>query len=623
VKASSHQQWVERLVNAAQSGALLDLADGLPSDPGTVDSWNHERTLPAAPLREVLIRADLAFDPRGLRIRGARITGDLDLAYITFSHPLELIECDIQGDINMNYATLKALRFTGTRTRTLGLDGAHISGDLYADEGFKTYGQFRAPGAHIGGRLRMNGATLTSPDGYALILDFVEISGGLSADISFNTHGEFRAPNAHIGGELRMNGATLTNPSGDALLLDTADITRVMLAMDGFRTEGTFRARGAHFGELNLSGATLSNPDGYAIDLDGAEIAADMIARDGFRTEGNIRAVGARIGDDLTLSGATLTNPDGYALLLDRTEIGRNLFARGSTAEGIVRAASARIGGDLILSGATLSNRDGDALDLEGTEIKGSLICDDADVDGIIDLRRAIIGDLVTPEAGSAPGLLVATGWEIRDLHGRLRNDWRAAHRWLKTAPHSQQSVQPWHALAAVYERNGQPTDGRRLRLAAANRVTSNAPWPAKVGRTIYLCVVGHGYYPLLAGLWLALVVLAGSLIVASYRADFVPTNSDAANNATLAHDQLTHNTTPVPITAETPCAAHPNYPCLNPFTYTLSALVPSVGTTTTEWAIRSNAALAPTVALPLLKLTAWALTALLLAGVTGLLRKT
>jgi len=124
--------------------------------------------------------------------------------------------------------------------------------------------------------------------------------------------------------------------------------------------------------------------------------------------------------------------------------------------------------------------------------------------------------------------------------------------------------------------------------------------------RLSYGALVGHGYYPLLAGFWLAMAILAGSIIVATNRVDFVP-NRDPANSAAIAYLQQTHN----PIPTQTP---------LKPVNYTLSALLPTaVGNAASDWTVRADATWL-SFGLTVLKLTAWVVTALLLAGVTGLL---
>ena len=217
-----------------------------------------------------------------------------------------------------------------------------------------------------------------------------------------------------------------------------------------------------------------------------------------------------------------------------------------------------------------------------------------------------------------------ATGWKVNDIHGPLRDDWAAAKRWLGTSPSWVTSVQPWHALADVYERNGDPARARRLRFAAANKVTRQSPWPTRIVRGFYGALVGHGYYPLLALGWLIAVVLAGWLMVANAPEDIVPTNEKDAIAAVDAHASATRTAPAVaPITAETPCESHPAYPCLNSLTFALDNLAPaSISAASTSWMIKSDATWLMLI-LDVLKLFAWALAALLLAGVTGLLRKT
>jgi hypothetical protein len=53
------------------------------------------------------------------------------------------------------------------------------------------------------------------------------------------------------------------------------------------------------------------------------------------------------------------------------------------------------------------------------------------------------------------------------------------------------------------------------------------------------------------------------------------------------------------------------------------SILPPAGAAIGSDWVVAPDATLVLTVGLPLLKLASWALAALLLAGVTGLLRKT
>jgi hypothetical protein len=328
----------------------------------------------------------------------------------------------------------------------------------------------------------------------------------------------------------------------------------------------------------------------------------------------------------MALRGATLRNENGEALTLDRAEINGGVVAdKGFTADGEVRAVGARIGGVLTLSGATIRNASGNGINLESSSM-ARLILMPSFVDGRVWLYRTVIGDLITGH--QPPGPLVATGWKVSDLHGPLREDVTPAMRWLETDPTSNDptaktSVQPWHALAAIYERSGDPAGARKLRYRAAKKMTSQSAGMTKIAGRFYDGLVGHGYYPMRALGWLAVVVLAGWLLVAVAEEDIVPTNMKDAIAAVNDQAVATKTSAPAgPITARTPCDSHPAYPCADSFNFALNALAPASVSANTYWTARPGV-IWLTVVLAVLKLFGWVLVALLLAGVTGLLRKT
>lgn len=506
----------------------------------------------------------------------------------------------------------------------LTLDRARIVGDLAA-AGLQAKGAVRALGIRVGADLDLSYAKLWKADGYALNLDGAEVTGAVFAR-DLEADGEVSAVGVRFLGQLDLSAALLGRAhQGDAFTLEAAEISRSVLA-EGLVADGQVAIHGVRIGGiLNLRAATLRNAYGFALSLDRSEIAEDVWAR-GLRAEGAIRALGARIGGILDLTRATLRKPvvpnvhgnvtgrEGarvtnemtkhrYALRLDAAEIAADVWAQGLEVVGELRAKGARFGGSLDLSKAKLCNRDGDALNLESSSVERLKLGSVVDIRGQLHLYRSAIADLTT-ETDRPPKPLVATGWAVRDIHGPLREDWAAARLWLKTT--SEKSAQPWVALAEVYERNGEPAAARRLHVAAANRVTKNAPLWAKPLRTTYLCVAGHGYYPMLAAFWLVMVAVLATGIVDANQADFV-SNHNATDIAAITYLQRTHTPTPTPT-------------ALQPFSYALSALLPTaVGNATSDWTVTATWL---TITLTGLKLTAWILTALLLAGVTGLLRK-
>jgi hypothetical protein len=105
-----------------------------------------------------------------------------------------------------------------------------------------------------------------------------------------------------------------------------------------------------------------------------------------------------------------------------------------------------------------------------------------------------------------------------------IRHDRKAAADWLRRHNAAKEFVaQPWHELANVYERNGQPADARWMRWNAAQGVTHTSPLWSKI-RNIYGAAVGHGYYPLRAAGWLIGLIVASWIIVAANQAVFTPT---------------------------------------------------------------------------------------------------
>jgi hypothetical protein len=123
---------------------------------------------------------------------------------------------------------------------------------------------------------------------------------------------------------------------------------------------------------------------------------------------------------------------------------------------------------------------------------------------------------------------------------------------------------------------------------------------------------------------WLVLALGLTAVLTANNRGDFAPTNASlAAPSQPSGQSGSGIRTTPEPITGATPCEQiDPSYPCLRPELFALDTLLPpGTGSQASAWRIVDSGSLAW--ALTALKSFAWVATVLLLAGFTGLLRKT
>src|SRR5262245_43933731 len=98
-------------------GEWLDLAaDDEAVDEAAMRSWGESRTCRARVIRDSL-RGRLAADPdpHGLRLRGARITGRLDLENVTTDVHLELADCLLEEGVLARDARLAFVALTRCR----------------------------------------------------------------------------------------------------------------------------------------------------------------------------------------------------------------------------------------------------------------------------------------------------------------------------------------------------------------------------------------------------------------------------------------------------------------------------------------------------------------------------
>ncbi len=702
---------MDRLRRAATLGEVLDFAP---------DAAEHLplRRIPAENIRALLLEPGITFDPRGLQVHGALVTGTLDLDYAKVPCRIVFVNCRFENRPSFKQAnipelilkhvklpglSLRSARLTGDCTLTgirssrnvdaqnvriggnlelgkgkldnlgvcaLNLDGADINGDVNLAD-LVASSAVRAVGAHIRGDLFMERAELSNREGLALFLDKAEIKGGVFLN-EVVADGEVRALGAHFGGQLGMQKAKLNSPGGSALSLDGAEIkgdaflgalvasgevralgtgiggqlgmqkaklnnlggTALNLGrtyikgsafLDGLESKGVIRALSVHVGgQLSMKEADLHSLERPTMILNGALIDGNTLLN-GLTANGEVRALGAQFGGQFGLQKANLVNPGGRALNLTRSYIKGVTSLDGLTASGEVRAVGVNSGGEFVLKRAKLTNLNGLALNLSGATL-GSLILDDVfSADGRLDLSFVTIHILSMGEKQPVTGmplLSTAHGWKLGTVHGFLRTDRNSARRWLDTIDdqpmtgnRKEFASQPWKELARIYDQIGQPEDARRLHFWAAKRTTRVVPWTSKLIRWPYSGLVGYGYYPLmvlgwLTTLWTVVVILcflnAGAFTPADHRFSTV---------------KVTTSNGPVEVRNTGATAHPPNYPPFNAGLFAVETALPTAAIgQTAAWRVTENTWLPSVFAV--IKGLAWILTALLLAGITGILRK-
>jgi hypothetical protein len=217
-------------------------------------------------------------------------------------------------------------------------------------------GAVRLPGAHIGRQFDCTGASLRNDSGPALLADTLQTGQGILlrgfTATGARDLGAVRLLGAHIGGTLECDGATLRNDSGPALNADGLEVDQAMFLRAGFTATGdgdlgAVRLLGAHIGrQFDCTGASLRNDSGPALVADGLEVDQGMFLR-GFTAT----CAGANVA--VNLSGARVGGTLGFdpARLKHATDPHRRLAVDGLTYAGVPRLISARNWRELLRHG--------------------------------------------------------------------------------------------------------------------------------------------------------------------------------------------------------------------------------------------------------------------------------
>lgn len=226
---SNHLQLIpspveERLIECVRDGLELDLtATDSEATEDDMHGWGAERTIRAAVIRR-LVRAGGDSDPRGIRLRGARIDGRLDLRQVDAVVPLSLSDCYLPSGADLSSARLQAV----TLQRCLIEESIDLAG------------------AQIDGVLDLAGSTVRDDHGAAINSDGLRVAANLVLNEAFSAvgPGALGAVNligATVGGELDASGAQLRNDSGPALGADRLKVGQALVLGGGFSAVGSPR----------------------------------------------------------------------------------------------------------------------------------------------------------------------------------------------------------------------------------------------------------------------------------------------------------------------------------------------------------------------------------------------
>jgi hypothetical protein len=403
------------------------------NDPANASGWGQERALRAELLQWLCTAAttrDL-IQPFGIRVRGARVEGTLDLSFATVPVPLFFRGCSFSRGIRLVNSSLPELGLTkcfigplpplpwggASYLRAIDARGLRLMGSLLFDGGFRAEGEVRLFGAEIGGILECSAGSFKNATGRA-----IDAQGLKSRDVylreGFRAEGEVRLYGAKIigslecdGGKLKCHAPSLRNIRLGALNAQGINISGAALFRNGFKCEGEVSLFCAKIGgDVVCDGAKFTNPRGYVLNLSQADIGGSVILGKGFVSEGQLRMFYANIHGNLQCEGSTFANIGGVAFNADGSKINgtvvlrkeQSKLARDFVANGEVRLRGANIGGSLECDGGSFMNAKGRALNVEGIKVGGSILLRNCfKASGEVRLYHADIGDNLDCDGGN------------------------------------------------------------------------------------------------------------------------------------------------------------------------------------------------------------------------------
>lgn len=116
---------------------------------------------------------------KGLRLRGAFISGVLDLQGAVLPYDLSFTDCRLSHPIEMVNARVRGLYFSGCVLVGLSADNAHFDGSLFLRGESVVNGDISLSGVRIEGDMQFCGCTLHTPGQDAIFAPSLQIDGSL------------------------------------------------------------------------------------------------------------------------------------------------------------------------------------------------------------------------------------------------------------------------------------------------------------------------------------------------------------------------------------------------------------------------------------------------------------
>lgn len=450
-------------------------------------------------------RHDRGYAPP-MRLRGATISGRIDLDGANIASRVLLRGCDIPDGAS----------FVDAKTKAMSFDECQITGLFLRS-------------AVIQGRLSLREAELhtykgeESYEGYALICDTATVEESLRLD-GAHINGLATMVAARIDRQLVMTKATFHNPGNFALNAQSAAIGSNLIGEQVVAEGAIFLDNCKVGGLFSFPGANLQNPGGSALSACGAECSRAVQLTNSFFAHGIVTLAWciAQQGIDfshshckgmLDLSYATVNggvfgehalmeDQDGFAITMECLSVTKEIWLDSLVTVGQVNAPGLHTQRNFDLRRSRISNPAGMAVNAHGINIAGDFVLTEAHIEGQLELIEATTVQLADDRA-RLPDKILINGFTYTTLFPH--QDAKTRLQWVRRNKTNDPQVrtQPYEQLARNYRHLGDDRAARTVLCAKEHDITRhNTPLWRKPGRYFLEWLVGYGHLPGRASWW-------------------------------------------------------------------------------------------------------------------------
>lgn len=403
---------------------------------------------------------------------------------------------------------------------------------------------------------------------FALVLNHCSIPARInlhSADVAqLNLNGSYT-------GEIDGEGITVRgelflgygfHASGEVILQDA-------------KVDGYIDCGAGHFHYSKVEPQVCGAGTHKALNLEAAQIRSNVYLWDGFESDGMIFLADTVIGADLLMAGARVINPGQIALSAGSVEVNGNVsmgirslgensaaalsFQRVSSGiefSGLVDFTTAHVGGNYVVTQARFGGGPNGPIGLValGLSVKGGFLWTDVTLEkgAQLNISGSSVGVLIDDEhSWPGSGKLTIDGLTYQGLYPA---DVPARLRWigLESGFHPQ----PYRQLAKVLRDSGDDAGAVTVLVAEQDARYRDSNLARRALAGFLNVTIGYGHRPLLALLWSLGVVLIGWGVIV------------VGNRMGLMRQTWPENA---------PAMSSDHYERLSPFLYSLDVFVPFV----------------------------------------------